>query len=213
MFIDSGVKICSEILVPIKHNLINKNGDIKQIKKIYSNPQVLAQCRQWLIKHMPDAELIESSSSSRAAQMCNEDEQAGAIGSVLCSRIYNLEIIHDSIQDVANNVTRFAVLSNEYPKITGNDKTSLLVDIKDQVGALYDTLLYFKNHALNLTRIESRPSKKHPWEYYFYIDFIGHYDDPKVKDLVEKLKGHCESVKLLGSYPVYNNPSESEKNG
>ena len=213
MFIDSNVKICSEILVPIKHNLMNKSGDVKQIKQIYSNPQVLAQCRQWLITHLPEIELVEVSSSSRAAQMCNEDEHAGAIGSVLCSQIYNLELIHDSIQDVTSNFTRFAVLATEYPKMSGNDKTSLLVDIKDKVGALYDTLLYFKNHNLNLTRIESRPSKKRPWEYYFYIDFIGHYDDPKVKDLVNKLSEHCESVKLLGSYPVYHNPSEGETNG
>jgi len=213
MFIDTDIKICSEILVPIKHNLMNKSGDIKQIKQIYSNPQVLAQCRQWLITHLPDAELVEVSSSSRAAQMCNEDENAAAIGSLLCSQIYKLELIHDSIQDIPNNFTRFTILSTDYPGITGDDKTSLLVDIKDKVGALYDTLLYFKNHGLNLTRIESRPSKKRPWEYYFYIDFIGHYDDPAVKDLIENLKEHCESVKLLGSYPIYHNPSESETNG
>jgi len=210
MFIDSPLKICSELLLPIRHNLMNIDGDIKKIKKIYSNPQIFGQCRKWLYSHIPTAELIEVSSSSRSAQMASEDPQAGAIGSELCTQLYNLTIVNRSIQDLSRNTTRFAVLSTDYPKQSGDDKTSILVFIKDKVGALHDTLLYFKSHSLNLTRIESRPSKKNPWEYYFFIDFMGHCDDIKVKDLLENLKEHCVLIKVLGSYPIFKEPTENE---
>jgi len=210
LFIDSPLKICSEILLPIRHNLMSFDGDIQKIRKIYSNPQIFGQCRKWISSHLPNVELIEVSSSSRSAQMAYEDHHAGAIAGELCAQIYNLSIISRSIQDVSRNTTRFAVLSTDYPKKTGDDKTSILVFIKDKVGALHDTLLYFKSYSLNLTRIESRPSKKHPWEYYFFIDFMGHCDDMKVKDLLESLKEHCVLIKVLGSYPIFREPAENE---
>lgn len=208
MFVDSTVKICSEISLPIEHNFMSKETDLKKISRVYSNPQVFGQCRQWINTHIPSIELIEVSSSSRAAQMAAQDSNSAAIAGTLCAQIYDLQILNNSIQDRSNNVTRFVVLSTDSPKPTGHDKTSLVLFIKDKVGVLYDTLLYFKSHDLNLTRIESRPSKKRPWEYYFYIDFIGHYDTPKVQDLLENLKEHCESVKVLGSYPLYKEPVE-----
>lgn len=211
VFLDSDVKICSEILLPISHNLMNKSGDMKKIKRVYSNPQVFAQCRQWSLVHIPHVEMIEVSSTSRAAQMAAEENDAAAMAPKLCAQLYDLTIIHHDIQDLANNVTRFAVLSSDYPAETGNDKTSIVLFVKDKVGALYDTLLYFKSHDLNLTRIESRPSKKRAWEYYFYIDFIGHCDNIKVKDLLKNLKEHCELVKILGSYPIYREPHDTTK--
>ncbi len=208
MFIDSHVYICSEISMPVHHNLMNKTGDITKIKKVYSKLQVFEQCRHWILNNMPHVELVEVSSSSKAACMAAEDGQSAAIASDICADMYGLVIVSRSIEHNANNVTRFVILSTEYPKPTGHDKTSLVVFMKDKVGALYDMLLYFKSHDLNLTRIESRPSKRRPWEYYFYIDFIGHCDKPKVRDLIKNLKDHCESVKILGSYPQYKEPVE-----
>ena len=211
MFLDSDVKICSEILMPISHNLMNNSGDIKKIKRVYSNPQVFAQCRHWILAHIPHIDMIEVSSTSRAAQLAVEEDDSAAMAPKLCAQLYDLDIIHHDIQDLANNVTRFAVLSNDYPEETGNDKTSIVVFVKDKVGALYDTLLYFKSHDLNLTRIESRPSKKRVWEYFFYIDFVGHCDNIKVKDLLRNLGEHCELVKILGSYPIYKEPQDTTK--
>lgn len=208
MFVDSPVHICSEIAMPIQHCFLTKENDIKHVKRVYSNPQVLAQCRQWLLTHAPHVELIEMSSSSRAAQHVNKEPGTAAIGSALCGKLYDLNVLYTSIQDLGSNVTRFAVLSNSFPKPTGNDKTSVLVFLKDRVGALYDMLLFFKGHDLNLTRIESRPSKRRPWEYYFFIDFVGHCDDLHVHDLLENLKNHSEVVKVLGSYPIYKEPVE-----
>ncbi|MCP5462987.1 MAG: prephenate dehydratase [bacterium] len=207
MFVESPVHICSELSLRICHNLMSLQSDIKQIKKIYSNPQVFGQCRQWILSHMPHVDLVEVSSSSRAAQMAAKDKEAGAIAGELCAQIYQIPILCRSIQDKGNNVTRFAVLAKEFPKPTGNDKTSLLVFIKDKVGVLHDTLLYFKENNINLTRIESRPSKRRPWEYFFYIDFIGHYNNEHTRSLLESLKEHCELIKVLGSYPVYSEPA------
>ena len=208
MFVESPVNICSELSLRICHNLMSLQTDKAKIKKVYSNPQVFGQCRQWILSHIPHVDLVEVSSSSRAAQMAVEDSEAGAIASELCAKIYDLPLLNSSIQDKGNNVTRFAVLATDFPKPTGNDKTSLVVFIKDKVGALHDTLLYFKNNGFNLTRIESRPSKRRPWEYYFFVDFVGHYHDKGTRELLESLKDHCELIKVLGSYPIYTEPSE-----
>ncbi len=208
MFVESTVHICSEISIPIQHNLMSMSTDLSKIKKLYSHPQIFGQCRQWILGNMPGADLIEVSSSSKAVQMAAEDKQAGAIGSDLSAQLYKLKTIVRSIQDRSTNVTRFAILSNVYPPKTGSDKTSVVVFLKDKVGALHDTLLYFKSYDLNLTRIESRPSKKRPWEYYFFIDFVGHCDDLKIQDMLKSLSDHCEVVKVIGSYPAYKEPVE-----
>lgn len=210
MFIDTPVKICSEIAVPINNCFMSKSHDVKILERIYSHPQPLGQCRQWIFTHFPHLEVIEVPSTSRAAQMAAEDPKSAAIASELCATINGLNILYKSIQDVARNVTRFAVIGSESPKRTGNDKTSMVIFLHDRVGALYDMLLYFKGHNLNLTRIESRPSKRRPWEYYFFIDFIGHCEDMHVIDLLENLKQHCEFIKILGSYPIYKEPSEEQ---
>ncbi len=208
LFIDSTVHICSEISIPIQHNLMSVAGKLDKIKRVYSHPQIFGQCRQWILGNIPSAELIEASSSSKAVQMASEDKDSAAMASKLCAQIYDLKIIAKSIQDKTTNVTRFAILANGYPPKTGNDKTSLVVFLKDKVGALHDTLLYFKGCDLNLTRIESRPSKKRPWEYYFFIDFVGHCDNLKIQDMLKNLDDHCEVVKVIGSYPIYKEPIE-----
>lgn len=203
MFVDSELKICSQILLPIRHNLMAA-GPRDQIKKLYSISQVFAQCRQWLQVNMPHVELVEVSSSTRAAEIAKNEANAGALASALAAEKYGLTIHDENIQDSSENVTRFLVIGRKYPARTGNDKTSIMFAAQDRVGALHDSLATFKRHKINLTKIESRPSKKKAWEYYFFVDCTGHCDDAKVKKALSELAKHTMFVKILGSYPNVN---------
>ena len=200
MFADSDLKICAQILLPIHHNLMSV-GSRDQIQKLYSIGQVFAQCRQWIHVNMPKAELVEVSSSTRAAEIAKGDPAAGALASELAAEKYGLTIHDPNIQDSSVNVTRFLVIGRKYPAKTGNDKTSLMFSVQDRVGALHDCVAAFKKHKINMTKIESRPSKKKAWEYYFFVDAAGHCDDPRVKRALAELAKHTMFVKILGSYP------------
>lgn len=201
MFIDSDLKICSEVSLEISHNLL-ANIPKTKIKKVYSNPQVFGQCRHWLQENLPDAEYIEVSSTTRAAELAKKEKNGAAIASSLAAELYRLKIIAASIEDSATNVTRFLVIAKEGANPTSCDKTSIMFSIKDRVGALHDMLLPFKKHNINLTKIESRPSKKKVWDYYFFIDLKGHYKDKNVRAALEELVGNCRFMKILGSYPA-----------
>jgi chorismate mutase/prephenate dehydratase len=203
MFTDSELKICAQILLPIRHNLMSA-GSRDQIKKLYSISQVFAQCRQWLQVNMPHVELVEVSSSTRAAEIARQAADAGALASALAAEKYGLTIHDENIQDSSENVTRFLVIGRKYPARTGQDKTSIMFAAQDRVGALHDSLAAFKKHKINLTKIESRPSKKKAWEYYFFVDFLGHCDDVRVKKALAELAQHTMFVKILGSYPNVN---------
>ncbi len=200
MFVDSDLKVCSQILLPIRHNLMSA-GARSRIKKLYSISQVFAQCRNWIQLNMPHTELVEVSSSTRAAEIAQGDTTAAALASVLAADHYRLKIHEANIQDSSENVTRFLVIGRSYPGPTGADKTSIMFSAKDKVGALHDSLAAFKRHRINLTKIESRPSKRKAWEYYFFVDFLGHCDDPKVTKALEDLGKHTMFIKVLGSYP------------
>lgn len=201
MFIDSGLKICSEIFLNISHTLMGKSL-INEIKRVYSNPQVFGQCRIWLRENLRKVELIEVSSTARAAEIASRENHTAAIASKLAAKLYNLPILAESIEDFSGNITRFLVIRKNYGAITGNDKTSIMFSIKDKVGALYEALLPFKECGINLTKIESRPSKKKAWDYFFYVDFLGHCEEKKVKNALNELSEHCVFLKILGSYPV-----------
>ncbi len=203
MFVDSDLKICAQILLPIRHNLMSA-GARDLIKKLYSIGQVFAQCRQWTQLNMPDAEIVEVSSSTRAAEIAKTDPHAGALASELAAEKYGLTIHDANIQDSSENVTRFLVIGRKYPARTGNDKTSLMFAVQDRVGALHDCIAAFKKHKINMTKIESRPSKKKAWEYYFFVDALGHCDDTRVKKALAELAKHTMFVKILGSYPNVN---------
>ena len=200
MFVDSELKICSEILFDVHHFLMS-NSSMNQIKRIYSNPQVFAQCRNWLKKYMAQVELIDTSSTTRAAERAAQEDGAAAIASKLASVIYNLNILAESIEDSAHNMTRFLVVGKKISEATGNDKTSIVCSVKDKVGALYDTLkpIYEKN--INMTKIESRPSKRKAWDYYVFIDVEGHIDDENIKETLIAMEDHVRFIKVLGSYP------------
>jgi chorismate mutase/prephenate dehydratase len=200
MFIDSDLKICSELIVRITHNLLS-NNHLDDIKKVYYHPQSMAQSRAWLESNLPDAEYIEVSSTAQAAKRASQEEAAAAIASELAARIYNLKILIRGIEGARENYTRFLVIGREISAATGDDKTSIMFSIKDRVGALHDMLTPFAKHGVNLTKIESRPSKRQPWEYVFFLDMEGHVDDKPVKSALNELKKESLYLKILGSYP------------
>ncbi|MDP8233870.1 MAG: prephenate dehydratase [Candidatus Saelkia tenebricola] len=201
MFVDSDLKICSEIYLKISHFVLSKTKDIKKITKIYSNPQVFGQCRMWLEKNMPSAELIEVSSTARAAQIAAKEKKSACIASKMAKDAYGLCVIAASIEDAPTNITRFLVIGKTLAKTTGGDKTSIMLSIKDKIGTLHTVLMPFKKHNINLTKIESRPSKKKAWDYYFFIDLEGHCKDSKVNKTLEELNKVASNLKILGSYP------------
>jgi chorismate mutase / prephenate dehydratase len=201
MFMESELKICSEILFEISHHLMS-NSEKKHIKRIYSNPQVFGQCRLWLETHMPGVDLIDTASTTAAAQKAQKEEGSAAIGSKLAATLYNLPVLNAGIQDFSQNMTRFLVVSRQSPPPSGRDKTSVLVSIKDKVGALFEMLAPIRKYKINMTKIESRPSKKKAWDYFFFIDFEGHADKPNIKKMLGEMEGKVKFLKVLGSYPA-----------
>lgn len=200
MFVDSPLNICAEINVDVAHHLLS-NSPLENIKRVYSMGQALGQCRLWLRKNLPAAEQVEVSSTARAAQLASSDQSAAAIASELAAELYNLPILCRCIQDSPLNRTRFLIIGRSSPGPSGRDKTSLLFSVKHEAGALYRALGAFNNHGVNLTMIESRPTKKTPWEYIFFVDCEGHQQDPRVAAAIEALRQQCLFVRVLGSYP------------
>ena len=201
LLVDSDLKICSQIMLEISHNLLAKNARTR-VKTIYSNPMVFGQCRNWLAANLPQAEFVEVSSTTKAAQIASQETGAAAIASLLAAQVYRLKVLHKDIQDQANNITRFLVIAPTDVPSTGHDRTSILFSIKDRMGALHAMLTPFVEHKINLTKIESRPSKRKAWDYYFFVDFEGHREDPRVKRALAQLEDMCKYLKILGSYPV-----------
>jgi chorismate mutase/prephenate dehydratase len=200
-FMAYDLQVCSELLVEVHHCLMARSRQTA-IKRVYSKPQVFAQCGRWLSEHYPDAELISASSTARACEVARGEEEAGAIAHSAAATTYGLEILHKNIEDVAKNVTRFVVLSQKSCGPSGRDKTSVVFSVAHRAGALYEALAPFREHGINLTRIESRPSKRNPWEYYFFIDFEGHKDDPAVEQTLREIHTACIYLQILGSYPL-----------
>ncbi len=205
MFVDSDLKICSEVFLDISHNLMSKEKDKSRIKKVYSVPQVFGQCRLWLEANLPNVDLVEVSSTAKAAEISSKEKGVACIGSRRAGEKYGLNLLYSSIEDSAHNVTRFLVIGRTDAKVTDHDKTSLMLSIKDKVGGLHNILVPFKKHKLNLTKIESRPSRTRAWEYYFFIDVEGHYSEARVAKALEMLKNETTYLKILGSYPIGSN--------
>ena len=199
-FLHTRLNIYAEIYQPIRHNLISK-FPLTKIQRIYSHNQTFAQCRLWLNKFMKSAELIETVSTSDAAQRAASEPNSAAIASRLASEIYQVPIIAESIMDDPDNTTRFFVIGDHISGKTGNDCTSIFFAIKDKIGALYEILGVLDKHQLNLSYIESLPSRTKPWEYIFYADIDGHTDDENVRFVLDYLEDICRNVKILGSYP------------
>ncbi len=204
MFMESDLVICAEREEPISHYLLSPSGQLSKVKRIYSFPHAIAQCRRWLQSHLPKAEILEASSTADAASQASLDGSAAAIASQLAGKIYNLKVVAPNIEDYDQNFTRFLIIGRHLPVSSGHDKTSILFSIKDKIGALNDILLVFKQFNINLTKIESRPSKKKAWEYIFFVDFMGHASNPKIQEMLSELRKSCLKIKILGSYPRCN---------
>lgn len=201
MFVDAEVKIVAEINMAIHHCLLGRVSR-KKLEVVYSHPQVIGQCRTWLQKNLPGVRLVEVSSTTDAAERCRREPKAGALAGKMAASEYKLPVIEENIEDCVGNTTRFFVLGRHFTEPTGQDKTSLFLAVRDRVGALYDVLLPFGRHGVNLSFIESRPSKRRNWEYYFFIDLNGHFKDETVAETMADIREHCENVKILGSYPL-----------
>jgi chorismate mutase/prephenate dehydratase len=175
---------------------------MSDIKKVYSHPQATAQCRRWLEQNLPGVPVNETTSTAKAAELASRHEDSAAIASEVAAKLYDLRFVEHTIEDFKDNYTRFLIISREQAKKSGRDKTSVMFSIKDKPGALFSILEPFKQAKINLTKIESRPSKRKAWEYIFFVDMIGHRDDKKVRKVLEGVKEHCLYLKILGSYPI-----------
>jgi len=202
MFMESDLQINAEILLEISHDLLSRSGSLEVIRKVISHPQALAQCRNWLEENLPDVPLVDVASTALAAQMVAEDETAAAIASEMAATLYGLKLAKRKIEDNPNNFTRFLVIGRKTPDRSGRDKTTIMFSVKDEPGILYRMLEPFSKRDINLSKIESRPLKKKAWEYIFFLDIEGHVAEDNVSDAIEELRGHCQFLKVLGSYPV-----------
>ncbi len=202
-FSDSRCTIIAEHIMSINENLIGPMKSIDDVKKVCSHPQPLAQCARWIEMHLPQAAVIQTSSTADAALRVKKEKNAAAIASAMAAEIYNLNILAGNIEDFQTNVTRFLVISMDPgPAPTGHDKTSILLKIHDKPGALHDILGHFASHGVNLTKLESRPTRERAWDYQFFIDMYGHHSDKRVKKALKAVHESCDLVKLLGSYPI-----------
>jgi chorismate mutase/prephenate dehydratase len=202
MFMDYDVKIAAEVMLEVSQNLLSKSGNRKKVTRIFSHPQPFAQCKMWLESNMPNIPLHETTSTAKAAEFASKNPDVAAIASEMAARLYDLKFIEKHIEDRKDNYTRFLVISKTFPSRSGKDKTSILCSVKDRPGALYDLLLPFREVQLNLSNIESRPSKRKAWEYIFFVDMEGHIEDKKVKKALDKVRKKTLYMKHLGSYPV-----------
>ena len=201
-FVTSPLTIKAEVQLRIEMCLLSRNGGGRP-QRIVSHPQSLGQCRQWLAQHFPGVPQVEVASNARAAEMASRDARIAAIAGRAAAELYRLKIIAPSIQDQAHNYTRFVVLGPESDaRPSGDDKTSLLLSVSHEAGALHRVLKPFADNHVSLCSIESRPLKGRPWEYVFFLDLVGHVHEPRVARAVAALKKRCLFLKVLGSYPA-----------
>jgi len=199
-FANTVVRICAEYYVDIVHNLLSKHA-LEEIKFVYSHPQGIDQCRGWLQANLSKAETIEVSSTSRAAQLAVTEPFAAAIGTEAASALYDLPTIASGIQDRSDNRTRFLIIGREDAQPSGKDKTSLMFSVPHRAGSLWEILGIFKRHGINMTMIESRPTKQTPWEYVFFVDVQGHSSQEPLPSAFKDLAEHTIFLKVLGTYP------------
>jgi chorismate mutase/prephenate dehydratase len=204
--LEADLMIRSEFVIAVTQCLLARQADLQHVRRVYSHPQPLAQCRVWLAKNLSHAELVSTSSTATAAREAALDQSAAAIGSQLAAELYGLQVIRESVQDRPENATRFIVLAKSDAERTGRDKTSLVFSTPHVRGALRRALEVFDVEGLNLTRIESRPALGGRWEYVFFTDVEGHRSDPAVQRAIEKLRQDCSTVRILGSYPRQDQP-------
>jgi chorismate mutase/prephenate dehydratase len=201
-FMDSSLKICGEVELRIhQHFMVGANTDKKNISRVYSHAQSLAQCRQWLNSNFPAIERVAVSSNAEAAKRVQGEWNSAAIAGDMACELYSLDKLHQKIEDNPDNSTRFLIIGREEVPKSGKDRTSLVVSVRNKPGALHDLLEPFQRHNVDMTRLESRPSRSSKWTYVFFIDLEGHIDDQPVANVLEELTSQVVELKVLGSYP------------
>ena len=209
LFLDSSLRICGEVVVEAALHLLGRASGLAEVRQIYSHPHAIAAARKWLETNSQHIPVVETSSTAAAAEIAASEPGAAAIASELAAHLYGLNILQRRIEDLPNNMTRFLIIGRMISPPSTSDKTSILFSIKDRVGALYRMLHPFAENTINLTKIESRPSKQRVWEYVFYVDFEGHASEPRVQRALETLRDECIFLKVLGSYPRSRRPAEA----
>ena len=199
---DSNLTIIAQVFLRVRHCLFSQSS-MAEIQEVRSKDQALAQCSDWLRNHLPHAQLVPVSSTAEAVKSCELEKGVAAIAGEISGAIYDVPMIEAGIQDRSDNVTRFLVVARQaLPMRDGvNYRTSLVMSLQDQVGALHSALRPFSERGINLCKIESRPSKKKSWDYFFFVDFMGHPEDKEVSEAIDELKKACAFFRLLGSYP------------
>lgn len=201
MFHETSLKICAEINVVIVQNLLTRAKSLSEIKRVYTGPQPLAQCRRWIDSHLPGVEIVQVMPTSKAAERASSDPEGAAIAPRLSAEVYDIPILFDQIEDSPYNRTRFFVIGRNEPPPTGRDKTSLLLAVKNEPGSLGRALRIFEYYDINLSMVASRPARNTAWEYVQFIDFQGHVKDEKIKKALDELGKVTIYVNILGSYP------------
>lgn len=202
MFLTSKLKISGEVELRVHQHLLSRSGRIEDIERVYSHPQSFAQCKAWLRQYLPKAEKIAVSSNAEAARRARNADDAAAIAGASAGNVYGLRTVAGPIEDRPDNTTRFLVIGRELFTPSGNDRTSLLIFIKDEPGALYNVLSPFAKRGLSMNRIESRPGHTGRWQYAFFVDIGGHVQEPAMREALDELQDLAHEVKVLGSYPV-----------
>ncbi|ADY74045.1 chorismate mutase [Desulfurobacterium thermolithotrophum DSM 11699] len=203
MFFDTDLKICGEIFVPVNLHLMSKESDLSQIKKVYSHRHAIAQARKWISEYLPKVDIEEVSSTSKAAELASQEPNTAAIASEAAAYLYDLSILARNIQELSKNFTRFLVIGKEDSEFpSGRDKTSIMFSTKHVAGSLFKALQPFAIYDVNLSKIESRPTKKRPWEYVFFVDIEGHRKNERVAKALKELQSNTTFFKILGSYPA-----------
>jgi chorismate mutase / prephenate dehydratase len=202
-FLTSPLHICGEVEMRIRQNLMGKMRSLREVKRVCSHPQSLAQCRQWLKETLPDIELIAESSNAEAARRARDEKGTAAIAGETAADVYGLTILSADIEDRPDNTTRFLVIGRRTFGSSGNDRTTLLVSTgrTESPGALHRLLEPLAKNSVSLTRIESRPSQRRKWDYVFFMDLEGHRDDPALSRALAALKSRASLFRILGSYP------------
>ncbi|GAB3682654.1 prephenate dehydratase [Salinisphaera aquimarina] len=199
--VGSSLSICGEVALAVHHHLLSRAEDLAGVKRVVAHAQSLAQCRKWLDSHLPGVVREAVASNGEAARMVAGETQAAAIAGRAASEFYELAMLASNIEDEPNNTTRFLVLGKQHVPATGNDMTSILVAIRNQPGMLHRLLTPGAEAGVDLTRIESRPSRRQAWDYNFFIDIEGHADESRVRDVIAAIESQAVMLKILGSYP------------
>ena len=204
LLLESPLSIHAEISLPIRQCLLGRAGlKLESVRQVVAHPQALAQCRRWLALHLPGAECRESASNASAAEEAARVPRTAAIAAAVTGERYRLRVLAENVQDHALNTTRFLVLgTTDCPTPSGDDKTSLLFSVRDEVGILFRMLEPFARHKIDLIKIESRPLRERPWEYYFFLDLKGHRREPRVRRALAEVEARTLRLKVLGSYPA-----------